>query len=432
MSQAINVAITNGQCNKLHLRTVGASSSVCPQASFVSSTSSSSLPGGGFAGSRTPSSESLFFHFDELFVRQSARNVELHERSMSVRSTAAAAAADKRGRRPSLARRLSRLFAPDKQQEIPGIHKSHSQPLFRPHHGHSHGRYPPRPLNSCSSAEESHRSSCSSEELSNDLSSRSSSSVFADVFGRFEPSRVPPAHPEEMECSVFRGKGSGNLFPFPENSGRVSRTLPRSLKQKHISRKKILDSLFEEQPDRPKFRIAPPEEEEEDEDADGRPSPENAVITPVHLRVRKPGMVMSLSRAKLVRSLLGGGGGCDDDDDGDVPVDVCDDVIDDEDMRDIFDSPDGGDDHVVPEVKGGCEEEEGEEDDIEKTRRKIEKKVLVIFDEDQLPTNKGVLSVRLSGFLREISPVKLQNRRQTMTKCGTTMLQRKRRMPGVS
>ena len=47
-------------------------------------------------------------------------------------------------------------------------------------------------------------------------------------------------------------------------------------------------------------------------------------------------------------------------------------------------------DQVVPELKEGCEKEGEEIDDIERARRKIEKKVLVIFDGDQLPTNKGV------------------------------------------
>ena len=74
---------------------------------------------------------------------------------------------------------------------------------------------------------------------------------------------------------------------------------------------------------------------------------------------------------------------------------MCNDVIDDEDMKDIFEKAD--DDQVVPEAKeeAGCEEEE---DDIERARRKIEKKVLVIFDGDQLPTNKGVMLVRRLRF----------------------------------
>ena len=88
-------------------------------------------------------------------------------------------------------------------------------------------------------------------------------------------------------------------------------------------------------------------------------------------------------------------------------------------MKDIFDSADGDGDQVVPEVKEteGCEREEEDDDDIERARRKIENKVLVIFDGDQLPTNKGVMSF-MSGFFegregREIenSLAKLQAQR---------------------
>ena len=391
-----------------------------PQAAHMHhSSSASSLSGGGF--SRTPSSDSLFFQFDDLFAQQSARNVELE--SMS----ACSGGGDRRRRRPSLARRLSRLFGPQQQEQLqqqqqqklqdkslilPGIHKSQSQPQFRPHPRRGLEGYSlPRPLHSCSSA--SQRSSCSSEELSDASSSKNgssdSSNSFADVFGRFDPSRVPLHFPLAEE-------DGGPIFNKSDQQ-RASRTLPRSLLQKQISRKKILDSLFEE-PDRPgRLRMAR-EDPVGGPPSDPEPEPVSAVITPVHRRVRKPGMVMSLSRCQLVRNLLSAesnhpgcdddddamlkNGGCDDYDDNDAFVgggcdderednvgDLCDDVIDDEDMKDIFDSADG--DQVVPEVKGaeGCEKEEGE-GDIERTRRKIEKKVLVIFDGDQLPTNKGV------------------------------------------
>ena len=353
------------------------------------SSSASSLSTGF---SRTPSSESLFFHFDDLFAHQTARNVELESMNDV-----------KRRRRPSLARRLSRLFGPQPQQEdkppnvLPGIHKSRSQPQFG--QKRLDGYATMRPLHSCSTVP-SQRSSCSSEELSDASSGKNSSSEssFSDIFGRFD--RVPMLHPpliaEEEEDKPI----------YIKQRALLSRTLPRSL-QRQISRKKILDSLFEEPRSPPnRFRVSL--------DATEPPS-EPTVITPVHGRVRKPGMVMSLSRAELVRSLLtaeGNGdssnqrgcddamlknGGCDDfNDNGCEEGDLCNDVIDDEDMKDIFEKAD--DDQVVPEVKeeeDGCEKEE---DDIERARRKIEKKVLVIFDGDQLPTNKGVMLVRLVVF----------------------------------
>ena len=379
---------------------------MAPQATYMHQSSSASSLSTGF--SRTPSSESLFFHFDDLFAHQTARNVEL-ESMNEVKSR----------RRPSLARRLSRLFGPQPQQEdkplnvLPGIHKSRSQPQF----GQKRlveGYETMRPLHSCSTAA-SQRSSCSSEELSDASSSKNgssdSSNSFADVFGRFDPSRVPLHFPLAEE-------DGGPIF-IKSDQQRASRTLPRSLLQKQISRKKILDSLFEE-PDRPSRLRMAREDPGGGPPSDPEPEPVSAVITPVHRRVRKPGMVMSLSRCQLVRNLLSAesnhpgcddddddamlkNGGCDDYDDNDAFVgvgcdderednvgDLCNDVIDDEDMKDIFDSADG--DQVVPEVKGaeGCEKEDGEEGDIERTRRKIEKKVLVIFDGDQLPTNKGV------------------------------------------
>ena len=123
------------------------------------SSSASSLSTGF---SRTPSSESLFFHFDDLFAHQTARNVELE--SMNSGEV-------KRRRRPSLARRLSRLFGPQPQPQqedgkplhvLPGIHKSRSQPQFGPHQ-RMEGYATMRPLHSCSTV--SQRSSCSSEEL---------------------------------------------------------------------------------------------------------------------------------------------------------------------------------------------------------------------------------------------------------------------------
>ena len=397
------------------------------------SSSASSLSG----FSRTPSSESLFFQFDDLFANQSARNVELEHMNIS---EDALAVVGRRRRKPSLARRLSRLFAPPPQQQedksliLPGIHKSQSQPQFRPQRGGGLEGYSPRPLNSCSTA--SQRSSCSSEELSDaSRNSSSDSNSFADVFGRFDDpsSRVPLLHPPPLA-------EDGPIF-IKSDPQRASRTLPRSL-QKQISRKKILDSLFEE-PDRPaRFKMAP-DEPPSDPDPE---EPVSSVITPVHRRVRKPGMVMSLSRAKLVRNLLtaeslrgcdrndGGdrmlkNGGCDYDNNAlagggcdvreDNVGDLCNDVIGDDDMKDIFDSADGDGDQVVPEVKEteGCEREEEEDDDIERARRKIENKVLVIFDGDQLPTNKGVMSF-MSGFFegregREIenSLAKLQAQR---------------------
>ena len=364
---------------------------VSPQATYMHPSSSASSLSTGF--SRTPSSESLFFHFDDLFAHQTARNVELETMNLSE---------VKRRRRPSLARRLSRLFGPQPQPQqedkvLPGIHKSRSQPQFG--QKRLEGYATMRPLHSCSTVP-SQRSSCSSEELSDASSGKNSSSEssFSDIFGRFD--RVPMLHPpliaeEEEDRPIYIKSGQRAL---------LSRTLPRSL-QRQISRKKILDSLFEEPRSPPnKFRGGLPE-----------PPSEPAVITPVHGRVRKPGMVMSLSRAELVRNLLTAENGdssnlrkgcddamlknlgCDDFNDGCEEGDLCDDVIDDEDMKDIFEKADGNDDQVVPEVKeeDGCEEEE---DDIERARRKIEKKVLVIFDGDQLPTNKGVMLVRRLRF----------------------------------
>ena len=95
-----------------------------PQAAHMHhSSSASSLSGGGF--SRTPSSDSLFFQFDDLFAQQSARNVELE--SMS----ACSGGGDRRRRRPSLARRLSRFFSQQQEQHekslvLPGIGRGHS------------------------------------------------------------------------------------------------------------------------------------------------------------------------------------------------------------------------------------------------------------------------------------------------------------------
>ncbi len=199
--------------------------------------------------------------------------------------------------------------------------------------------------------------------------------------GRSEP-RVPPLHghhhhhhPQVPTIRVHKSASNGDLLgAFGRRSspdvvgfsgslrGSVSlRNLsPEDVPspcQRSISRRKILDSLFEE-PD-----CYCEEEVGGLNDDDGEPLTMRP-IPDVHRRVRKTGRDMVVSRSELVSSLLLGGGGHDEMDDvQDGDGDLCRDVI-----------PDGEED-----IFAAAAVTDDDDDDHEGGRGR-EPFVLVIFD----------------------------------------------------
>ncbi len=433
-------------------------------------------------GLRRGSSSDSLFHFDDLYVQQSARNLELLDHV----SPPTTAPASNRRKSSSLAKRLTRLFSQqheEAQSSLPTLHKSHSQPQFgrqqrlllhrplsRPDSGVFHDdwlawqRQHQPGLDT--SADESQRSSCSSAGSSSSNGGNETvrggamhhSNSLNDIFGRLEPiSRL-----RRSKSTIYRksrgedpptnanGSGGGDL-----KQRLLNQTLPKVI-QRQISRKKILDSLFEEPGEscassfdmhmpsssRPKFVVSDSADDDDDNDHDVWRR-EDPVITPVHTRVRKNGQVM-LSRFQLVRNLLSRPesnnssecdrattdsrcsdasgevwdvnemfGGCEEENGGGGValedafnrIEVCEDVIEDEDMVDIFNDINtkkscADTDAADNRNKSGCAENAMRNEGCEQ-------RVIVVFDFDDDDHDEGadtwnrglsILQVALTSF----------------------------------